>query len=100
MKLPCLRDFWTILADSNMPMTFCTEAVNINKTFNINIKKSLNDRTLKKMWAEKIRTTCYLKAVGCKAYTWIPGSQRKKLDQRSKPEIFVVHCTNKGRYRI
>lgn len=86
----------TMLIDSNMPKYMWCEAV-LAGTYILNRcpTASLSDnRTPAEYWTGVKPDLSKLRIFGCKAFAWVPGQLRKKLDNKSREAVMVGYAPN------
>lgn len=91
----------TMLTDSKLPEEFWAEAMHTAAYVrNRCSKKIINQKVPEELYTKRHQSVKYFKTFGCLAYLFIPAGQRTKLDQRSKPAIFLGYCTDRKGYRF
>ena len=61
---------------------------------------SLNENCLKKAWIKRDASFKHLSIFGCKAFVRMPKGQRTKLDNKSRPYIFLGYRSKEFGYRL
>lgn len=86
----------TMLIASHVPKTLWSEAVLtavylVNRSPTVALSRS---STPAEYWFNEKPSLDKLRVFGCKAFAWVPGQQRKKLDAKSKETIMVGYAPN------
>ena len=91
----------SMLKEKNLPRVFWREIVNTSVyLLNISPTKSLEDKTPFEAWTGIKANMDHLRVFGCLAHVKIVSSNLKKLEDRSKPMVFIGYEKCSKAYRV
>ena len=89
-----------MLFDANLENKYWAEAVNTANYLQNRLPTRATDKTPYELWYSRNPDVGNLHIFGYKAYVHVPKEQRRKLDVKANPFIFVGYSEESKAYRL